>query len=35
MDTQTVISLFSPWEPGIFSLALYTALVLALVSLMS
>ncbi|EFK08580.1 putative NADH dehydrogenase subunit A [delta proteobacterium NaphS2] len=34
MTAQTAVSLFSPWEPGIFSLALYTALVLALVSVM-
>jgi NADH-quinone oxidoreductase subunit A len=35
MTAQTAVSFFSPWEPGIFSLALYTALVLALVSVMS
>jgi NADH-quinone oxidoreductase subunit A len=34
MTAQNTASLFSPWEPGIFSLALYSILVLGLVSVM-
>lgn len=30
MTTQNAISTFSPWEPGVFSLALYFIMVLAL-----
>ena len=34
MTPNNVISGFSPWEPGMFSLALYTVMVLALVGVL-
>jgi NADH-quinone oxidoreductase subunit A len=34
MTAHDIISGFSPWEPGIFSLALYTVMVLALVGVL-